>query len=178
MIGAHCHARRRGVRPERPPAAKAYPSDGHQVGRSAYAAWWLAVTLVRDIAAAFWLSAFALLLGAIGPDAAEARSFVGLHFGVGVPLVVGPTAYYYPPPVYYYPPPPPVFYPQAPAPPSSAASANTTSQQVCHEYQTTALIDVSRNPPGAGLAYNRTAHGASSTDVRTPAPCHRARYDG
>jgi hypothetical protein len=88
---------------------------------------------------------FAQLLGATWPHAAQARGFVSFHFGVGVPLVVGPPAVYYPPPVYYYPPPPPpVFY--TPAPSTSAASADASSQQVCHEYQTTALIDGKPQP--------------------------------
>jgi hypothetical protein len=85
-----------------------------------------------------------LILSATCPTAAEARGFVSFHFGV--PLVAAP-ANYYPAPVYYYPPPvyayqPPVYTSQpVPAP----------SQQACHEYQTTAIID-GRQQPAYGRA--------------------------
>ncbi len=71
-------------------------------------------------------------LGAIAvlPIKADARGFFAIHFGL--PLIIGPPVYY-PVPVYYYPPPPP--------PPPA----------VCHEVQSTAVID-GRSQPVYGTA--------------------------
>jgi hypothetical protein len=87
------------------------------------------------------LAAGLLILVAACPSPAAARGFVSFHFGVGVPVVVGPPVYYAPPPVYYVP--PPVYY----VPPPVVTSGSTSSQQqVCHEYQSTATIDGKLQP--------------------------------
>ena len=87
--------------------------------------------------ARFGLAAGLLILSAIFPTAVGARGFVSFHFGV--PLV--PAApFYYPPPVYYYPPPVYIY------PPPVYISQSAPAQQVCHEYQTTAIIGGTPQP--------------------------------
>src|SRR5216683_3155062 len=72
------------------------------------------------------LGAVGVLLAGVGlatalPSPAQARGFVS--FGIGFPLLPGPSYYYPPPPVVAYPPPAPVYYAPAPAyaPPPAAA---------------------------------------------------------
>ena len=80
-------------------------------------------------------------LATVLPSPAQARGFVS--FGIGVPLLPGPS-YYYPPPVVAYPPPAPVYYAPAPAyaPPPAAAYAPPAAepQGECREYQSTTTI--------------------------------------
>ena len=66
---------------------------------------------------------------------AEARGFISFRFGV--PLAFDLPVYYYPPPYYYYM--PPVYY-------SAPSASSSQTQQACHEYQTTAVIDGKKQP--------------------------------
>ncbi len=83
-------------------------------------------------------------LATVLPSPAQARGFVS--FGIGVPLLPGPSYYYPPPPLVAYPPPAPVYYAPAPvyyppepvyAPPPPMAYA---PQGECREYQSTTTI--------------------------------------
>ncbi len=93
------------------------------------------------------LGAVGVLLAGVGlatalPSPAQARGFVS--FGIGFPLLPGPSYYYPPPPVVAYPPPAPVYYAPAPAyaPPPAAAYAPPAAepQGECREYQSTTTI--------------------------------------
>ena len=81
-------------------------------------------------------------LATVLPSPAQARGFVS--FGIGVPLLPGPSYYYPPPPLVAYPPPAPVYYAPAPdyAPPPAMAYAPpaTAPQGECREYQSTTTI--------------------------------------
>src|SRR5260370_34798324 len=93
------------------------------------------------------LGAVGVLLAGVGlatalPSPAQARGFVS--FGIGFPLLPGPSFYYPPPPVVAYPPPAPVYYAPAPAyaPPPAAAYAPPAPepQREGREYHSTTPI--------------------------------------
>src|SRR6266851_390410 len=78
------------------------------------------------------LGAVGVLLAGVGlatalPSPAQARGFVS--FGIGFPLLPGPSYYYPPPPAVAYPPPAPAYAPPAAEP-----------QGECREYQSTTTI--------------------------------------
>src|SRR5690349_1632554 len=94
----------------------------------------------------------AMLLAAAAP--AQARSFVGFGFNLGVPVFGAPPPVYYPPPPIYYAPPPVYYYPSPVivAPPPPAAATQTSPATVspsggpCHEFRSTALIEGVNRP--------------------------------
>jgi hypothetical protein len=114
------------------------------------------------------LSALALTLGAAAmtPTAADARGFVRVGVGIGLPFYAPyyyapyyapyytAPAYYAPPPVYYPPPAAPAAYAPPPPPPPPAAYADprastaptplspqASNARQCRQYSTTTVID-------------------------------------